>query len=533
MKARFILEGLGASLLLLSVFQVLVSDYPIHIHPLPVTNLIGGLLVGMVIVAVLIAAALFAVEKLNPTARRFLLAWFAGLMLWRFLDSFVTLVNAFASQLSHKIYFWDPIRNAIGVAILVVSLACAWFTPRIADRMIGYVRLLVAACAFAVVAILPHLVRAMTMRPPPQGVTAVNQDPSLPGAAGNRIVWILFDELSYDQTFDHPQPGIVLPAFDRLRNQSFNFSNIKPAGYYTEQIIPSLFLGQQIEIVRRTSDGQIFYKTKDNQQSREFDPRDTLFNTARAEGWSTGLVGWLIPYCRFMGSELDSCFWNRNDDSLLEPFGASEDKSMLANAGAIPVWTWANIIGDTHEYNAEHLANYQEIMRHAAQLIDDSRLRFLYIHLPIPHPPGIYDRRNNRLRAGGSYLDNLVLADQAAATLLSEIDTTPSASRTTLIVTSDHSFRIALWKNTKGAWTDEDQAATGGYFDDRPVLMVRFPGQTSGPSISASFDEMLEHDILEAMLRGRMKTPAEFAEFLKGRRIEFGAGAPTTSAQNK
>ncbi len=244
MKARLILEGLGASLLLFSVFQVLVSDYPIHIHPLPVTNLIGGILVGITIVAVLIAAALFAVEKLNPILRRFVLALFAGLMLWRFLDSFVTFVNALASQLSHKIYFWDPIRNPVCIAILVVSLLCAWFAPRFADRMIGYVRLLVAAFAFAIVAILPHLVRAMSLRPSPRGTMAVNQDPSLPGAAGNRIIWIMFDELSYDQTFDHPQPGIVLPAFDRLRAESFSFSNIKPAGYYTEQIIPSLFLGQ-------------------------------------------------------------------------------------------------------------------------------------------------------------------------------------------------------------------------------------------------------------------------------------------------
>ncbi len=188
------------------------------------------------------------------------------------------------------------------------------------------------------------------------------------------------------------------------------------------------------------------------------------------------------------------------------------------NAAAIPVWAWANIIGDTHEYNAEHLANYQEVMRHAELLIDDGGLRFLYIHLPIPHPPGIYDRRKNQLRAGGSYLDNLVLADQAAATLLSEIDATPAASRTTLIVTSDHSFRIAIWKGTQGAWTDEDQAATGGRFDDRPVLLVRFPGQTSGPSISAGVDEMLEHDILDGMLRGTLKTPAEFAEFLEEER---------------
>jgi len=29
----------------------------------------------------------------------------------------------------------------------------------------------------------------------------------------------------------------------------------------------------------------------------------------------------------------------------------------------------------------------------------------------LPHPPGIYDREHHMLRSGGSYLDNLVLAD--------------------------------------------------------------------------------------------------------------------------
>jgi hypothetical protein len=533
MKARIILEGLGGSLLLFSVFQVLVSDYPVHIHTLPVTNLVGGFLVGIVIVAALIATALFAVEKLNPTARRFVLACFAGFMLWRFLDSIVTYVNASASQLSHKIYFWDAIRNPICIAILATSFACAWFAPGFADRIFGYVRLVVAACAFALVAIVPHMMWDMSLRPPPRGTIAVNPDPSLPGASGNRIVWIMIDELSYDQTFDHPQPGIVLPTFDRLRAESFSFSNVKPAGFYTEQIVASLFLGRQIEIARRTSEGQLLYKTRDNQKPREFDGRDTVFNTARANGWSTGLVGWLIPYCRFMDSVLDTCFWNRNDDSLLEPYGASEDKSMLANAAAIPVWAWANLTGDTHTYNAEHLANYQEIMRHSEQLIDDGSIRFLYIHLPIPHPPGIYNRKTKQLREGGSYLDNLVLADQAAATLLSEIDATPAASRTTLIVSSDHSFRTSLWKNTAGAWTGEDEEATHGKFDERPVLMVRFPGQTAGPTVAASFDEMQEHDILDRMLRGTLHTPAEFAEFLKIGGIEVGSGAPTASSQNK
>ena len=525
MKARIVLEGLGASLLLFSGFQVLVSDYPIHIHPVPVTNLIGGLLVGMAILAGLIMAVLYLIDRASPGARRFLLAWFAGLMLWRILDTIVTFVNAWSGQLNHKIYFWEPIRNPVCLTILAAALLCAWIAPRIADQTITAVRLMVAACAFAFVPIIPHTVKAMRLRPVTRGTVAVNPDPRLPGAAGNRIVWIMFDELSYDQTFDHQQPGIDLPAFHHFRNESFSFSDIRPAGFYTEHIIPSILMGREVETLRMTAEGQLLYRTKGSKQFRQFDERDTLFNTARSEGWSTGLVGWLIPYCRFMAPVLDSCFWNRNDASLLEPYGASEDKSMLANSAAIPVWAWANISGDMREENAEHMVNYEEIMVHAETLIGDGRLRFLYIHLPVPHPPGIYDRRSRRLRPGGSYLDNLALADQAAGTLLNEIAQAPEAGRTTVIISSDHSFRISLWRNTAGSWTDEDEAATRGKFDDRPVLMIRFPGESSGPVISASFDEMLEHGILDEMLRGQMGSAAEMNEFLKKNGVGMGAQA--------
>ena len=108
-------------------------------------------------------------------------------------------------------------------------------------------------------------------------------------------------------------------------------------------------------------------------------------------------------------------------------------------------------------------------------LIENDQVRFVFLHLPVPHPPGIYDRQRHMLRPGGTYLDNMVLADDSLGTLLQEIDATPSASQTTVIVSSDHPG-ASLYGDML-FWSDEEERASGGRFDDRPVLLIHFPGQ--------------------------------------------------------
>ena len=38
-----------------------------------------------------------------------------------------------------------------------------------------------------------------------------------------RVVWLLFDEMSYDQVFVHRFPGLELPNLDKLRGESVDF----------------------------------------------------------------------------------------------------------------------------------------------------------------------------------------------------------------------------------------------------------------------------------------------------------------------
>ena len=52
-------------------------------------------------------------------------------------------------------------------------------------------------------------------------------------------------------------------------------------------------------------------------------------------------------------------------------------------------------------------------------------------------------------------------------------------------------------------WTKEDETASQGRFDPRPVLMIHFPGQQTEQDVTAPFDEIRIHEIIESLLRGQ------------------------------
>jgi hypothetical protein len=98
-----------------------------------------------------------------------------------------------------------------------------------------------------------------------------------------------------------------------------------------------------------------------------------------------------------------------------------------------------------------------------------------------------------------------------------EIGGTASADRTTVIVSSDHSWRVRLWRAAPG-WTHEEEQISQGHFEPRPVFLVHFPGETSGYEVRAPMTEMVEHDIIASVLKGEMKTPEDLDAFLRSSR---------------
>jgi hypothetical protein len=162
----------------------------------------------------------------------------------------------------------------------------------------------------------------------------------------------------------------------------------------------------------------------------------------------------------------------------------------------------------------KHRASLEAIMHQGKALIAHNNIRFVFMHLPVPHPPGIYDRATGKLRDAGTYIDNLALADRSLGELISSLNATASANNTTLIVSSDHSWRTPMWRSN-GGLSGEEEAASRGEFDARPMLMIHFAQQSSEVIVSQPFPQVALHEIIASMLRGRIQSTPDLETWLK------------------
>jgi hypothetical protein len=63
-------------------------------------------------------------------------------------------------------------------------------------------------------------------------------------------------------------------------------------------------------------------------------------------------------------------------------------------------------------------------------------------------------------------------------------------------------------------WTKEEERASGGRFDPRPVLMIHFPGEASGENRKEPFPELETHDIIQSMLKGQLESQSDLDSWL-------------------
>jgi len=334
-----------------------------------------------------------------------------------------------------------------------------------------------------------------------------------------RVIWIVLDELSYQQVYERRFPGLELPAFDRLAGQATNFTHVQPAGMFTEDVLQSLMTGLPADDIRASADGtQLKLHDPATGQWRPFDPKDTIFRDALEEGYSTAIAGWYNSYCRYMPEVLDHCFWT---------YGPNNDQWIMANDSV-----WSNMVAPlrfaaslarTHDLNLwldermadSHIADDRQISAAGDGMLADPSIDFLLLHLPVPHPSGIYNRSTGAFADhGGSYVDNLALADRYLAHVREVLEQQGEWDSSAVVVMGDHSWRTKrLWAGTS-TWTAEDQAASHGVqFDDRPAYLVKLPQQMQGARIDGQFAAMQTRALLRGILNGQIRSAGELAAF--------------------
>lgn len=505
--ARCWLEGAGAAILLTpGVLWSELSRTHIDLYHrlLPLTTVARALAVDLILLSLVAMVVIrFLDAKESDRGRRFFL------LLWALWLGFLA-ARAVAGAIVAQVLVWQQITTARAFLLTFGLGLLLWLMARdLWAWVVRVVRVAILLLGFCIVWMVPMLVVASLAHQPHDQPSFQKTLPA-PAAPHARIVWLLFDEMSYEQVFAHRYPGLRLPQLDRLRGESVTFSNVQPDGFYTEDVIPSLLLGKPIDQVRGTPDGWMLYRSGPHAPWQRFDGSQTLFADAEQGGWTTGAVGSYNPYCRILKEQLDSCWM----DLPPLPDHLSGSKSTLANVIAPLAANWTRIA--SHSGAATDASSSPDAIgavQAASDLIADPSIDLCFLHLPMPHPPGDYHRDTGRIGSGGSYIDNLALADRVLGRMLAHVAATPAADRTIVIVSSDHSWRTFLWRNAFG-WTREDEQAfvwQNRKFEPQPMLMVRFPGETNAQEIRRPVPLLALHALIEQMMAGKVEDPQSLA----------------------
>jgi hypothetical protein len=323
-----------------------------------------------------------------------------------------------------------------------------------------------------------------------------------------KVVWIIFDELSYDQVYEHRAHDLALPNFDALRNQSTVFTDAQPIGYKTVKVLPSLLTGQAIDDYRFKFNNAFTVHYTGQHGFHPLDGSKTVFGDAQQQGWRTAAVGWYNPYCTIYAGAIDDCYF-MNLDRI--------DGDMAQHAG---FWRnmWSPMLQIVREIKApvragrdsctfdvrQRLKTHLDLQQHAAQVLRTDQADFIFFHFSLPHSPNIWSRMDDSYThfCDSSYLDNLALTDHILGSVMAQLQTSPRWKDTTVIVEGDHSWRIDLW-DWLPAWTDEDDAASRNGFDPRPAVIIHQAGQTAPQVNNSPWSLLNVHGVVEQVLHGQ------------------------------
>ncbi len=485
--------GFAAILLLPGYIDLTSSlgDERMHV-PWPLSRLVLAELVDLAIVG-LVFAGLFAILRRLKSWTE--IRWFALAVLPIYL--LVCNLRIFPFRVP---YAW------------VAMVAIAWFAllallifrvPSIARKLYSFGDAVLAGAVVFALVMTAQLVSAAFWHP---GIQAFASAIPAQPASRPRVVWIIFDELAYRPVFEARDPSLDLPNFDRLRRQSTVYSNVKPIGYHTRLVVPSLLLGRIVTSSTFTAKNQFLVRTDDDSRWEPFDSDASLFGQARKRGISTSIVGWYLPYCPIFASEATECYWG-NDDT--EDGAPPEINASFAE----DVWFPLRIVAEqliaprvavadvAHWESLSHVASVKDLSQHALATLASSQADIIYLHMPLPHPPAFWDRHTHTYGVGGSYLDSLDYSDRFLGQILGVLEGESRWPETTVILQGDHSWRTRIWRTTPG-WSDEDESIShGGEWDPRPLLMIHAAGQTDAKIVASPTSLMSVHDFVASQIQ--------------------------------
>ena len=490
--------GLSSMILVMNYGDLLGGGADVRMH---VPYKLTGICMAQIADILLLGLVIFAV--LEPLSRTRFYQWVKLVV--------VIVIPPYLIERTKELFPWDmndgviPLIGVIWAAIILLLLLKFRRQYRGLLRVGDGIGVFLAAFAFCSIM---QMLWVTVWKPFPHARTALWETTPQPPRDHPKIVWILFDELSYQQVFEHRAHDLELPNFDALRAQSAAFSHVAPIGYKTVKVVPSLLTGHVVDDYRYTFDNSFSLHYAGVHGWHDVTGDTTVFSDAQAAGWRTAVVGWYNPYCTIYGDAIDDCYWN-NYDKIDGPMAQQNGfwrntYSPLAQV-VREIKSPVRAGRDTCTYDVrQRLKTYLDLQDHAFKVLQTDQADMIYLHLPVPHSPNIWSRINGNYTqfCGSSYLDNLALADRELGQMMAILQASPRWKDTTVIVEGDHGWRVHLW-DWLPAWTDEDDQASNDDFDDRPALLIHQAGESQAQTVPQAWSLIGVHGVLESVVQGR------------------------------
>lgn len=371
-------------------------------------------------------------------------------------------------------------------------------------------------------------------------VPQASQGPPLPlpaRADAPRVLWVILDELDYGVAFPERPQGVALPELDRLVGEGLSATHAVPPANDTRLSIPALVSGRMVQDARYSATREMRITFAGEGRPLPWSAAPSVFSRARAAGFNSAAYGWYFPYCWLFQHMLVACEWA--EFSTMQ--AAREQRTGIAASMAAQWSQLAHRVLSVGEFSLlarrpleaglsfaearERVAlarriggefrrkRHREMLASVITAANDPRLGLVYAHFGVPHPPGMYDRNSGELRDGGGYLDNLVLADRIVGEVRRAMEKAGTWDRTTVIVTSDHAFRRAIWE---AEMTEEDKALFSGAPDARVPFLARFP-EKHPVVYEREFNTVVSADLVLEILQGKIRSPEEAVVWLDRR----------------
>jgi hypothetical protein len=321
----------------------------------------------------------------------------------------------------------------------------------------------------------------------------------LPRKPGPRVLWIVFDEWDQRLSFDARSPNLAMPHVDALRKESFFAENALPPAGMTILSMPALIAGHRVRSEKALGPDTLLV-TYDNGTTLPFGARPNIFSEVRDAGMNAAVAGWFLPYCRTLNSYVTDCWW-QEADFRWNSYGTTFHDAFLNQPRSLLETARFSPFGQSLP-TLKHLRTFDENFEQSKRIASDNDVQFALFHYDIPHPPFFYDPKTGRMNGDSwsNYTDGLALLDKAVGDLRADMERSGVWNNTSIVLTTDHFYRGSRLVNGKR--------------DQRIPFIVHFPGESAGLSYSRSFNTIVTHDLILALLRSEVTDAAGLQHWL-------------------